>query len=90
MRNHRAIHAPDSEDACHIASLIVLCRPECLVETEAAITALPTASVPEADPLGKLIVLLEASGEGELVNSIRDIEQLPGVISASMVFHQID
>ena len=74
-------------------------------EKLAKVTELMSRQVAEAKLAGGVVVVARrgkiaffesygkrnlASGEGELVNSIRDIEQLPGVISASMVFHQID
>lgn len=78
------------DDLHHIASLVVHCRPERMAEVAKAINALPAASVPERDPQGKLVVLLEAGGEKQLVDSVSEIERLPGVIGAGLVFHQID
>ena len=90
MRNLKDISTGISSSGCHIASLIVLCHPETVTATVRAIEALADASVPEQDPSGKLIVLLEATDEKRLMEPIGVIEHLPGVISTSFVFHQID
>ena len=77
-------------EACHIASLVVQCLPEKLTTTAAAIESIPNTEVPERDPQGKLVALIEAQGEVALMESITAIENTPGVISANMVYHQID
>ncbi len=74
----------------HIASLVVHCRPERLAEVAANVEALDVASVPERDARGKLVVLLETASEQRLVDTVSEIERLPGVIGAGLVFHQID
>ena len=75
---------------CHIASLVVQCLPRNYDSTRAAIEALDGAEVPESDPAGKLVVLIEAASEPALLNCIRNIEHTPGVISANLVYHQLD
>ncbi len=75
---------------CHIASLVVQCLPRNLESTRAAIEALDGAEVPEFDECGKLVVLLETASEGALLDCIRDIEHTAGVISANLVYHQLE
>ncbi len=55
-----------------------------------SITALPEADVPEHSADGKLVVLLETVNEGLIMERIGSIENMPGVISAALVYHQID
>ena len=76
--------------SAHIASLVVQCLPRNLDSTRSAIEALDGAEVPETDERGKMVVLLECHSEGALLDTIRDIEHTSGVISANMVFHQLD
>jgi len=90
VRNLNNISTGVSSSGCHIASLIVLCHPDAFAEILKLIEAIPVASVPEQDPVGKLIVLIEAADEKQLMEPIRSIETFPGVISTSLVFHQID
>ena len=75
---------------CHIASLVVQCLPRNFESTRAAIEALDGAEVPEFDERGKLVVLLETSSEEALLDRIRDIEHTSGVISANLVYHQLE
>ena len=82
--------APGQSEFHHIASLVVHCRPERLADIADSIDALEGASVPERDPQGKLVVLLEAGSEKHLVGTVSLIEQLSGVIGTGLVFHQID
>jgi nitrate reductase NapD len=77
-------------NSCHIASMIVQCLPEKLSTTAAHIEAIPNLTVPERDDRGKLIVLIEAHGESQLMDRISKIEATSGVISANLVYHQID
>jgi nitrate reductase NapD len=74
----------------HIASLMVQCLPQNLDSTTSALEALPGTSVPVSDSAGKLVVLLELPGESELIERTLEIEALPGVISATLVYHQLD
>ena len=77
-------------DSFHIASMIVQCLPEKLSATAALIEEIPDLSVPERDDLGKLVVLIEAHGEARLMERISAVESTPGVISANLVYHQVD
>ena len=75
---------------CHIASMIIQCLPDKLAATAAAIESIPNLEVPERDERGKLVVVIEAEGEASLMASISKIEATAGVISANLVYHQID
>ena len=74
----------------HIASLVVRCRPERLQEAQAAISAMPAIEVPASNDHTKMVVLLEMTDESELLGGISRIESTPGVVSATLVFHQVD
>ena len=51
---------------------------------------MPEAEVPKHSDEGKLVVLLETANEGRIMQRISAIEQLPGVINAALVYHEID
>ena len=74
----------------HIASLLVQCLPKNLEATASALEKLEGTEVPARDEKGKLIVLLELATEYALLERTRQIETMPGVISVSMVYHQLD
>ena len=74
----------------HIASLVVHCRPEFMPAARTAIEAIPNIEVPASDDNSKLVVLLEMTDESELLGGISSIESIKGVISATLVFHQVE
>lgn len=74
----------------HISSLVVHCRPDSIDRVKTEIENIPEAEVPEYSDEGKLVVLLETSNEGRIMQRISTIENLAGVISAALVYHQID
>jgi nitrate reductase NapD len=54
------------------------------------IEAMPHAEVPESDPNGKFVVLLETEDESTILEGISQIQNLRGIINATLVYHQID
>jgi nitrate reductase NapD len=77
-------------ETCHIISLVVQCLPDKIAAVAAAISDIPDAEIPTRDERGKLVVLIETNGEARLMERISAIESVPGVISATMVYHQVD
>ena len=77
-------------ESCHIVSLVVQCLPEKLAATATAIEALPGVEVPQRDERGKIVVLIEVQGEDGVMERFTQIESTPGVISTTLVYHQID
>jgi nitrate reductase NapD len=74
----------------HISSLVVHVAPAQLESVTNPINQLQNAEVSLSDPSGKLVVLVEGEHENDILNIIKQIETLAGVLSVSMVFHQID
>ena len=73
-----------------IASILVQARPDRLVEVETAIVALAGCEIYGRDPLGKLVVVVDAADAGALGTTLNTIALLPDVYTASLVFHAID
>ena len=86
----RALLQGESLAATHISSLVVHSRPEAMAAAIRNICAMPNAEVPEQDPLGKFVVLLENCVQASFLYDIRHIEAIPGVINATLAYHQID
>lgn len=74
----------------HISSMVVLCRPEVLDSAVAQIKTIPLAEVHAVDKSGKIIVVLETPSEQNILDGIQELEGIDGVISATLVYHQID
>jgi nitrate reductase NapD len=74
----------------HIASLVVRCRPDRVASLEGVIAARPGAEVPASDAAGKLVVTLESTNEQTIARQLDEIGALPGVLSATLVFHHVE
>jgi len=70
----------------HIAGIVVHAYPESVKQVAAAIAGRPGAEVHAASPDGRLVVTLEASGAREIAAHIDHIQQLEGVLTASLVY----
>ncbi len=79
---------PDFEVS--ISSLVVLCRPKVLSYAVDQIKLNPLAEVHAIDKSGKIIVVLETPCEQNILDGIEQLEAINGVISATLVYHQID
>ena len=86
LKADRVVTPPGGE----IASILVQARPERLLAVEAAIVGLDGCEVYGRDPLGKLVVVVDAPDAGALGTTLNTIALLPDVYSASLVFHAID
>lgn len=73
-----------------IASILVQARPERLAEVEAAIVTLAGCEIYGRDSKGKLVVVVDAPDAGALGTTLNTLALLPGVYTASLVFHAID
>ncbi len=88
--NRRELLTGNTQTDAHIASMVIQCLPQKLEDTAASLAAIENVDVPEKDERGKLVVLIEAADQGILMDCIKQIETTSGVISANLVYHQID
>ncbi len=74
----------------HISSLVAHARPEGLESIETTIGSLEGAEVHGASAQGKLVVTLETVNEGEMLTRIDAINRIEGVLSVSLIYHQVE
>ncbi len=74
-------------EECHISSLVVHVRPERAAAISTRIGQLAGAEVQPCDAAGKIIVTLETATTGDIVERLNVIHDLPGVISAALIYH---
>ena len=86
LKTDQVIAPPGGE----IASILVQARPDRLIEVEASIVALAGCEIYGRDPVGKLVVVVDAADAGALGSTLNTIALLPDVYTASLVFHAID
>ncbi|MEF1288816.1 chaperone NapD [Vibrio sp. M260118] len=74
----------------HISSLVVHCSSEHLDEVKSEIEKYPNAEIYGDSPEGKIVVVLETENQGFITDTIEAINNLPNVLSAALVYHQIE
>lgn len=73
----------------HIASLLVHARPELFEAVKANLRLLDGVELHQQSPLGKLVVVLETVDERQILERIEQIGNLPGVLNAALVYHEV-
>jgi nitrate reductase NapD len=77
------------ENTLHIASLLVHCRPEFLNAVKGNLALLDGLELHQESPAGKVVVVLEAEHESRILATIDHIQQLPGVLNAALIYHEL-
>lgn len=76
-------------ETLHIASLLVHARPELFEAVKANLRLLYGVELHQQSPLGKLVVVLETANEQQILERIDQISNLPGVLNAALVYHEL-
>ncbi|MBE1274545.1 MULTISPECIES: chaperone NapD [Enterovibrio] len=74
----------------HVSSLVVHAAADQTEQVKERIEALPGTEVPATNQTGKLVVVVEGDSRGELLDIFEQIKALPGVLAATLVFHQVE
>jgi nitrate reductase NapD len=74
----------------NLSGILVMTRPENLPGVVTELNALPGVEVHQQDPLGRLVVVLEADRVKEETDGLRRIQAVPGVLMAEMVVHYFE
>lgn len=74
----------------NISSVLVNARPERVAQVQESLLALGGIEVHAVTGEGRMIVTIEADSEQALASLFEAINRQPGVLSASMVYHQYE
>jgi nitrate reductase NapD len=74
----------------HIASCIVHARSEALDSVLPSLERIQGVEVTAQSGTGKIVVTLEADGQDALLAQVGAMRDLPGVLSAALVFHHAE
>ncbi|QNP50344.1 chaperone NapD [Diaphorobacter aerolatus] len=74
----------------HITSLVVHVVPDQLSAVVNRLSEVGDLQVHGTHPSGKLVVTLEAPRAGVILDRVAQIQQIPGVINASLVYQHAD
>ncbi|AKJ96616.1 glutamate synthase [Pseudomonas chlororaphis] len=77
------------DEALHIASLVVLARPSLFEAVKANLCLLEGLEIHQQSAAGKLVVVLEAVDEDQILQRIQQINCLPGVLNAALIYHEL-
>ncbi len=74
----------------NISGVLVRSRPENLDAVRERLEELAGVEVHGANPDGRLVVTVEEVGDRAMADTVVRMQNLPGVISASMIYHQYE
>jgi nitrate reductase NapD len=74
----------------NISGVVVRTRPEKIDATRANLEVLPGVEVHGMHPAGRLVVTVEAASDRSLAERVMQLQEVPGVLSASMIYHQFE
>lgn len=74
----------------NISGVLIHARPENCEKIKQQLEQLDGVEVHISTADGKLVVTLEASGDRTAADTVYQLQDMPGVISASMVYHHFD
>ena len=84
-----APHGPADDPLLHISSAVISVLPQRQEEVMRSLAALPDLEIHHKGN-GKIVVVMEASDSGLIGARLADIAGWPGVLSANMVFEQVE
>lgn len=84
------ITARFARNSAHVASLLVQAWPERIPALLPELNSLQGVEVHQSDPKGKIILTVEAPSDRRLLAAISEIESAQGVVTASLVYHEIE
>ena len=74
----------------HITSLVVYADPSRITEISDSIRRMPGAEIHANDGAGKLVVVLETTGETDMAAAIDRIDRTAGVFCTALVYQQAE
>ena len=80
---------PGTEPVVHISSAVVSMLPARQDEVLRLLAGLPEVEIHHRSP-SKVVIVMEASDSGVLGSRLAEIAAWPGVLSANMVFEQVE
>ncbi|WP_026958995.1 chaperone NapD [Aliagarivorans taiwanensis] len=77
-------------DEFHVSSAVVYCQPPSIQALIEELTAYEGVEVHGFHPEGRLVVTVEGGERSGLVDVIEEINRLPKVLCANLVYHQYE
>ena len=90
MNTRERIMANTPSISVNISSLVVAALPAQTALVKQGLADFPGVEVHAVSDDGRMVVTIEAAGDEETVACFERIRVLPGVLSASMVYHRFE
>ncbi len=74
----------------NISSIVVIPHPDRVAAVQEALRKIDGVEVHGVSPEGKMVVTIETADDRATTDTFELISRLDGVLSASMVFHQLE
>lgn len=74
----------------HVTSLVVHVAPTAITHVEASLLSLVGTEIHAMTPEGKIVVTLEGDSQKSILDNVEAINALPSVLSASLIYHQVE
>jgi nitrate reductase NapD len=71
----------------NITGILVAAQPGQAEPLRERLAAMPGVEVHAVTPEGRLVVTVERASDGEMTAAFDDINRLPGLLSAALVYH---
>jgi nitrate reductase NapD len=78
------------DEELHISSLVVHALPSKVQAVHEAIGDLDGTEIHAVTADGRMVVTLETKSEADFLMRFAEIDQLSGVVSTALVFHQVE
>lgn len=79
----------EEDTALHIASVVVQVRPDAMTQIKNWVEIFPGAEIHLEDVRGRLVVILEAESERQILDLLDGLNAQEGVFNAALVYHEI-
>lgn len=76
--------------SAHISSFVILCRPQQRHAVGAAVAKMPGVEIHHIADNGKIVALAEGGGAKHIGDALAQMQSLPGVVAANMVYYGVD
>jgi len=74
----------------NISGVIVKAYPEKIISIEKILTTMDGVEVHGNNEDGRIVITVEQEGANSLSDTLVEIQDVPGVLSAAMIYHQFE
>ncbi len=74
----------------NISGVLVLARPEAAGTVKQRLAAMPGVEVHAVSEQGRLVVTVEEDDTRMMADTVAEVQNMPGVLSAAMIYHHYE